>query len=99
TDLYAAGGGMVEKCVSGKIKNAYYERGERFYTSQSSLQINPLLFSLTLSVGIRHELNDYFSVCAEPGIGYYFDDGSPVAGVRKDRPFNFNLLCGVRMTY
>ncbi|KAA6310251.1 hypothetical protein EZS27_038412, partial [termite gut metagenome] len=42
TDLYAAGGGMVEKCVSGKIKNAYYERGERFYTSQSSLQINPL---------------------------------------------------------
>jgi opacity protein-like surface antigen len=99
TDLYATAGGMIEKCVSGKIKNAYYEHGERFYTSSSSLQTDPLLFSLTLSAGIQYRLGDYFSVYAEPGIGYYFDDGSPIASVRKDKPFNFNLLCGVRMTY
>ncbi|KAA6332998.1 hypothetical protein EZS27_018549 [termite gut metagenome] len=99
TDLYATAGGMVEKCVSGKIKNAYYEHGERFYAGSNSLQADPLLFSLTLSAGIQYALSDYFSVYAEPGIGYYFNDGSPVASVRKDKPFDFNLLCGVRMTY
>ena len=35
---------------------------------------------------------------AEPGVVYYFDDGSNVNTIRKEHPFNFNIQLGVRFT-
>lgn len=60
---------------------------------------DPLQFSLTAGLGLEYKFNDRMSVYAEPGLTYSFDDGSPVTTIRKEKPLNFNLLCGVRMTY
>lgn len=60
---------------------------------------DPLQFSLTAGLGLEYKFNDRMSVYAEPGLSYSFDDGSPVTTIRKEKPLNFNLLCGVRMTY
>ncbi len=80
-DMYASAGGMLEKCVAGKMKP------------------DPLQFSVLAGVGVEYKLNERMSVYAEPGLTYSFDDGSPVTTIRKEKPLNFNLLCGVRMTY
>lgn len=97
--LYASAGGMIEKCVSGHVKTDYYEDGGKTYSSKHSLKADPLQLSLTAAVGLQYKLNEKFALYAEPGIAYYFDDDSPVATIRKEKPINLNLLCGVRMTY
>lgn len=80
-NLYAAAGGMVEKCVGGDVKPT------------------PLQLSLTAAMGVQYKLSDRLSLYAEPGLSYHFDDGSPVTTIRKEKPLNVNMLCGVRMTY
>lgn len=78
-NLYASGGGMLEKYVSGPT-DAYQA-------------------SLSAGMGIEYKLNNRLSLYAEPGATYHFDNGSSVPTLRKERPLNMNLLCGVRMTY
>ncbi|NDV81894.1 outer membrane beta-barrel protein [Bacteroides sp. 51] len=60
---------------------------------------NELQLSLTAAVGLQYKLSDRLSLYAEPGLSYHFDDGSPVHTIRKEKPLNMNLLCGIRMTY
>ena len=60
---------------------------------------NEFQLSLTAAVGLQYKLSDRLSLYAEPGLSYHFDDGSPVTTIRKEKPLNMNLLCGVRMTY
>ena len=42
-------------------------------------------------------LGDKVGLYAEPGLNYYFDNGSPVENVFKSRPLNFNLTLGLRL--
>ncbi|MDL2212419.1 PorT family protein [Bacteroides sp. OttesenSCG-928-E20] len=98
-EAYASAGGMIEKCVSGSLITDYFENNQKTYSSKHSLKADPLQFSLIASVGVQYKFNDRLSVYAEPGLSYYFDDGTAINTIRKEKPFNFNLLCGVRMTY
>lgn len=82
-DVYASGGAMVEKCIAASN-----------VSTPDALQL-----SLTASLGLQYNLTDRLSLYAEPTLSYHFDDGSPVNTIRKEHPLNFNLLCGVRMTY
>ena len=43
-----------------------------------------------------NKLTNFFSLYAEPGIGYYFNDGSSTPTIYKDHPLNFNLSLGIR---
>ncbi len=98
-DLYASAGGMVEKSISGTIKTDYYDAGKHTHFSKQSLSVDPLQLSLMAALGVQYKFNERLSVYAEPGLAYYFDDGSSVSTIRKEKPLNFNVLCGVRMTY
>ena len=40
-----------------------------------------------------------FGIFIEPGIHYYFNDGSYLNTIRKDHPVNFTLPMGIRWTY
>ena len=84
--LYVAAGGMVEKCVYGKLGN-------------DKLTVNPLQFSVSGAVGAQFNATKHIGVYVEPGVAYFFDDGSDVKTIRKDTPFNFNLQAGIRFTY
>ena len=53
-------------------------------------------FSLNGAAGAEYRLTDFFSLYAEPGIGYYFKDGSSTPTIYKDHPLNFNLSFGIR---
>ena len=54
-------------------------------------------FSLNGAAGAEYRLTDFFSLYAEPGIGYYFKDGSSTPTIYKDHPLNFNLSFGLRL--
>lgn len=97
--LYASSGGMIEKCVSGKVETGYYENNRKTKSSGRSNKADQLQISLTAAIGLQYRISDRLSLYAEPGLSYHFDDGSSVASIRKEKPLNINLLCGVRMTY
>ena len=54
-------------------------------------------FSLNGAAGAEYKLTNFFSLYAEPGIGYYFKDGSSTPTIYKDHPLNFNLSFGLRL--
>lgn len=84
--VYLTAGGMVEKSVYGKI-------GTKKHT------VKPLQFSLTGGVGGQLNISDRIGIYVEPGVSYFFDDGSDVETIRKENPLNFNLQGGIRFTY
>ena len=63
---------------------------------EKRLDASPWQFSLNGAVGAEYKLTNYFSLYAEPGIGYYFKDGSSIPTIYQDRPLNFNLSFGLR---
>lgn len=98
-DLYLAGGGMVEKCLSGKL-SAHYEVNDRpSLTEDETLRVDPLQWSVSAAAGITLKLAPHINLYAEPGIAYYFDDGSHVSTIRKEKPLNINLQAGLRFDF
>lgn len=65
-------------------------------TIEKQLDASPWQFSVSGAVGAEYKLSDLFSLYAEPGLGYYFKDGSSTPTIYKDHPFNFNLSFGLR---
>ncbi|MDL2211083.1 PorT family protein [Bacteroides sp. OttesenSCG-928-M17] len=84
--LYLSAGGAVEKCVYGKL-------------GSEKKTVDPLQFSLLGAVGAQLNLSNRVGLYVEPGVSYYFDDGSSTETIRKDKPFNINLQAGIRFTY
>ena len=65
-------------------------------TIEKRLDDSSWQFSLNGAVGAEYKLTNFFSLYAEPGIGYYFKDGSSTPTIYKDHPLNFNLSFGLR---
>ncbi len=97
--LYASAGGMMEKCVSGKLDSDFYMDGKEEKSFKEDLTVKPLQWSLSAAVGAQYNATKHLGIYVEPGIVYYFDDGSTVETIRKEKPFNFNLQMGLRFTY
>ena len=52
--------------------------------------------SVNASIGAEYKVTNSFGFYVEPGLGYYFNDGSDIPTIYKDRPLNFNLSIGLR---
>ncbi|MCD8081561.1 MAG: porin family protein [Bacteroides sp.] len=87
--LYTGAGGMVEKQVAGRLKNPDGDR---------SLVYSGLQWSVGASVGFHLKCSDRVGLFAEPGVNYFFNDGSNIPTIRKDKPFNFHFQVGLRFT-
>lgn len=97
--LYLSGGGMVEKSISGKIHTEENLSGKMINETTTNLNVKPLQWSLGGALGIQFNMNSQFGIFAEPGMTYFFNDGSEMETIRKETPFNFNLQLGVRISY
>lgn len=84
-DLYASVGGVADKCIAGAPDNSFKNE--------------PVQLALTAGVGMNYKINDKLALFAEPGVTYHFKTDSKLETVRSARPTNFNLICGLRMTY
>lgn len=84
-DVYASVGGIADKCVAGAPDNDFTHE--------------PVQLALTAGVGVNYRINDRLAVFAEPGVSHHFKTNSKLETLRSARPTNFNLICGLRMTY
>lgn len=84
--MYVSAGGALEKCVYGKIG------GE-------TETVKPVQASVMGAVGAQYNVSRHVGVYVEPGVSYFFNDGSSIQTIRKENPFNITLQAGVRLTY
>lgn len=84
--LYVSGGGMMEKCVYGKL-------------GSEKETVRPLQFSVNGAVGAQINATNRIGFYVEPGVSYFFDDKSDIQTIRKENPLNFNIQAGIRLTY
>ena len=54
-------------------------------------------FSMRGAVGIQYDVLPQLGLYIEPGVKYYFDNGSNVRNFFKDKPLNLNLQVGLRL--
>ena len=94
--LYGTAGVLAEKCVSGTTDEGYVENNTMKYTNTQDISSKPLQMSVNAGVGIQFDFIDNVGIYAEPGLSYYFDDGSELQTIYKEKPLNFNLNVGVR---
>lgn len=86
--LYVQGGGQIEKNVKA--------------TQQSEgipvdMQKDRLQWSAHTALGLQLNALPSLGVYLQPGLQYYFDNGSPVQNIYKEKKLNFTLQLGVRI--
>ncbi len=98
-DLYASAGVLTEKRVAGKIDKNYVLQNNTEKTEKETITSHPFQFSANIGAGIQYSLTHRVGLYVEPGMSYYFDDNSPVETIYKEKPLNFNLNLGLRLTF
>ncbi len=93
-NVYVGAGGEIEKLVNGKRLHGA-DKMTRPWTE--TVKESSPIFSANASAGLEWLLGDYFSLYAEPGASYHFDNGSSVHSAYTDDPFHFNLNIGIRL--
>ena len=73
------------------VKNQTEVDGEAVESKKDRVQ-----WSANAAVGAQYDLVPQLGVYVEPGAKYYFDNGSQVKNVFKDKKLNFNFLFGLR---
>ena len=96
--VYAVAGGAVEKCVSSSLETLYVTGSSDRKEERVSLDVNALQWSVSAAVGGQFNLTRQLGLYVEPGLAYYFDDGTGIETFRKEHPCNFNLQLGLRFT-
>lgn len=93
--IYASAGGEIEKLVYGKKKTHYTDMASTKTTSTTVSEHRPVL-STNVNAGISYSILPSLSVFAEPGLAYYFKNGSGVKSAYTDKQLLFNVNVGVR---
>ena len=60
------------------------------------LKSDRMQWSVRGSLGIDYSVIPQLSLYAEPGVAYYFDNGSRMLNLWKDKPLNLTLQMGIR---
>lgn len=86
--IYASAGGQADWNIHIDLKTS----GVSQEMAKDRMQ-----WSVNGSLGIQYDIVPQVGLYAEPGIKYYFDNGSRVQNFFKDKPTNFNLQVGLRL--
>lgn len=88
---------MAEKCVLGKTSTDFVLENKITLTKTHTLEESPLQWSANASVGFQYNVIQNLALYAEPELNYYFNNGSDINTIYKDKPLNFGLKVGVRI--
>lgn len=97
--IYGQTGFVLDIPVNGRSYSYDYNYNE---TSPifSKYRLNmPLQWSIEGGLGIQYQLTPSISIYAEPSFNYYFNSGSEVNTIRQDKPFEFTIPIGIRLTW
>ena len=87
---YVAAGGQIDLNVKAKCVTEGVE---------TEMPKDRAQFSTQAAVGLQFDVMPQVGVYVEPGVKYYFDNGSNVRTFFKDKPCNFNLQVGLRWNF
>lgn len=88
--VYVSAGAEADACLQNKMKS----NGQQLAKERDRMQ-----FSLQSHAGLDLQLvPSLLSFYVQPGLRYYPDNGSPVQNVFKDRPWQFDLQLGIRLS-
>ncbi|MDR2221201.1 MAG: porin family protein [Flavobacteriaceae bacterium] len=93
---YANGGFAVEKSVAGTLKTKYKIGDVVEDGGNENVDAKGIQTSVNMSLGMEYKLGKNIGVYFEPGVRYYFDDGSSINTIYKEKPFDFNIQLGLR---
>ena len=89
-DAYLSAGGQADWNVKAKVNTD----GVDIVMSKDRMQ-----WSIGGSLGVQYSILPQLGIYAEPGIRYYFDNGSDVSNFFKDKPTDFHLELGLRFRW
>ena len=97
--IYGQSGIVLDIPVNGKSSTSHYNYNADspiFDTSRLSV---PMQWSVEGGIGIECQFTPSISIYAEPSINYYFRTEPEINTIRQDKPFEFTLPIGIRMTW
>ncbi|MGM9759767.1 MAG: porin family protein [Parabacteroides sp.] len=97
--FYASAGGMTEVNVAGKQSTQLLNAGEEITRQNERVRMKEWLWSVNGHVGAAYPLCRFLNAFAEVGASYYFDNGSSIETVRRERPFNVDVQLGLRLGF
>ena len=97
--VYATAGGMLEKCVGGRVRTEYFYNNTSAAPESSAISEKELQWSAGVNFGAEYLFSKHIGLYLEPGAVWHFNNGSPIDNVYKARPFDFNLSLGLRFAF
>lgn len=98
-NVYVMAGGMVEKSVKATATTTSYMGDIVLSEDSKHLKMRQLQWSANAAAGIQLNLAKGVGVYAEPGLSYYFDNGSAIKTAYTDKPLNFSMKLGLRYSF
>jgi hypothetical protein len=87
-NVYATAGGQADFNVKARLEADGQEK---------EMEKDRVQWSVGGALGVQYNIIPQLGLYAEPGIKYYFDNGSSIRNYFKYRPTNFNLQIGLRL--
>ena len=89
-NVYLTGGGQADWNIKAKATTDGIDQ----VMSKDRMQ-----WSIGGGLGVQYSILPQLGIYAEPGIRYYFDNGSSVSNFFKDKPTDFHLELGLRFQW
>ena len=97
--LYGQGGGALDIPVSGTQWHLEYSPNSGT-ANKDFIHIHaPLQWSVEGGIGIEYHFTPSMSIYAEPSFRYYFNTTSDIKTIRQEKPMEFTIPIGLRLTW
>lgn len=97
--IYGQAGFVLDIPINGTSHTYEYNYRETTpYINKSKLEM-PLQWSIEGGLGVQYQFTPNISIYAEPSFNYYFNSGTSINTIRQDKPFEFTIPIGIRMTW
>jgi hypothetical protein len=87
--VYGIAGMEAAKMINGHSTENNAQR--------NNIKEKRLQYSANAGLGAELKINQDFSIFAEPGVSYYFNNGSQIENIYKTKPLNIDLKFGLRI--
>lgn len=97
-NAYITAGGAADYCISGNRDNICNISGSRNSRVEKYSE-HPFQLSINASVGAEYSFLNYMSLFIEGGVSNYFNDGSTIETIYKEKPIYLNTNVGIRFKF
>lgn len=97
--IYGQGGLALDIPVRGTQSIMKWEQGWNMPEIDRISISAPMQWSIEGGVGLQYHITPSFSIYAEPSFRYYINTQTEIRTIRQDKPFEFSIPIGIRMTW